>query len=104
MREITDTSFTSDVIQSTKPVLIDFWAPWCGPCKALGPILEEISNELQDIVTIGKMNVDDNSNIPSQMGVRSIPTMVLFKDGKPVSTQVGLVPKAKLIEWIKASI
>jgi thioredoxin 1 len=102
MRAISDASFSSDVLQSSIPVLVDFWAPWCGPCKSLSPILEELSKELDGQVTIVKMNVDDNAQIPAQFGVRSIPTMVLFKNGQAVSTQVGLLPKSKIIEWIKS--
>lgn len=82
--------------------LLDFWAPWCGPCKALGPVLEEVSKELEGQVKIVKMNVDDNAQVPAQFGVRSIPTMVLFKNGQAVSAQVGLLPKSKIVEWLKS--
>ncbi|MET0361255.1 MAG: thioredoxin, partial [Sphingobium sp.] len=84
-KAISDTSFHDDVIASDKPVLVDFWAEWCGPCKMIGPSLEEISDELGDKVTIAKMDIMANTDVPGQIGVKSIPLMVLFKDGKPVA-------------------
>jgi thioredoxin 1 len=104
MHAITDSNFSNQVLQSSIPVLVDFWAPWCGPCKALGPILEELATELIGQVTITKMNVDENTTIPGQFGVRSIPTMVLFKNGEAISSQVGLLPKSKIADWIKSNI
>lgn len=104
MRAVTDSNFSSEVLQSDKPVLLDFWAPWCGPCVALGPILEELDAEMADTVTIAKMNVDENQTVPSQFNVRSIPMMVLFQNGKVIASQSGLLPKSKLAEWIKANL
>ena len=98
---VTDASFSEDVLKSSLPVLVDFWAPWCGPCRMIAPILDEISEELQEKIKIAKMNVDENAMIPSQYGVSSIPTLILFKNGKPLSTKIGGVPKPKLLEWIQ---
>jgi thioredoxin 1 len=97
--KITDDSFENDVLKSGKPVLVDFWAEWCGPCKQIAPALEEISNELSG-VTIAKLNIDENPIAPSKFGVRGIPTMILFKDGEVVATKVGAQPKGSILEWI----
>src|SRR4030066_717526 len=97
----TDDNFEEEVLKSEKPVLIDFWAPWCGPCKAIGPVIEELAGELKDSVKVMKMNVDDNQKTAVNFGVRSIPTMILFKDGKVVDSLVGLVPKEKLEAFVK---
>jgi thioredoxin 1 len=99
-----DDNFNSDVLQSGKPVLVDFWAEWCGPCKMIGPALEEISDELGEQVTIAKLNIDDHPDTPAKYGVRGIPTMILFKDGQPVETKVGAAPKAELKRWLEASL
>ena len=101
---VSDESFEADVIGSSKPVLVDFWASWCAPCKAIAPSLEEISNELGEEITIAKINIDDNPLTPSKFGVRGIPTMMIFKDGKVVSTQVGAMAKNRIDGWIKDSI
>ena len=90
--KVTDQSFQDDVIGSSKAVLVDFWAEWCGPCKAIGPSLEEISDEMSDQVTVAKLNIDENPDVPSKFGVRGIPTMMLFKDGEVASVKVGAVP------------
>jgi thioredoxin 1 len=104
MLHVTDSSFDKDVLKSAVPVVLDFWAEWCGPCKAIAPMLEEIQAELGSKVIIGKMNVDENSQIPAQFGIRGIPTLMLFKNGQMVSTQVGLSTKTKLVEWIQSGI
>ena len=103
-KTVTDASFASDVLNASGPVLVDFWAEWCGPCKMIGPSLEEISDELGDKVTIVKLNIDDNPDAPGKYGVRSIPTMILFKDGAPAETKVGAAPKSALKSWIEASL
>ena len=99
-KAVTDSSFKADVIDSDKPVLVDFWAEWCGPCKMIGPALEEISDELGDKLTIAKVNIDENPDAPGQYGVRGIPTMILFKNGEPAATKVGAAPKSALKSWI----
>ncbi|MEA3387949.1 MULTISPECIES: thioredoxin [Sphingobium] len=101
-KAVTDVSFKEDVIDSDKPVLVDFWAEWCGPCKMIGPALEEISEELADKVTIAKINIDENPEAPGQYGVRGIPTMILFKNGEAAATKVGAAPKSALKGWIES--
>jgi len=101
---ISDASFDSDVLNSDKPVLVDFWAEWCGPCKMIGPALEEISNELGDKVTIAKLNIDDNPDAPAKYGVRGIPTMILFHKGEIVETKVGAAPKSALKGWLEGAL
>lgn len=103
-KTITDASFTDDVLNADTPVLVDFWAEWCGPCKMIGPALEEISDELGERVTIAKLNIDDNPDAPSKYGVRGIPTMILFKGGVPAATKVGAEPKGRIKSWIEQSI
>jgi thioredoxin 1 len=103
-KAITDSSFSSDVLKSDKPVLVDFWAEWCGPCKMIGPSLEEISEELGEQVTIAKLNIDDNPDAPSRYGVRGIPTMILFKNGEAVATKVGAAPKSALKGWLEGEL
>jgi len=103
-KAVTDASFATDVLQSDKPVLVDFWAEWCGPCKMIGPALEEISEELGDRVTIAKMDIMENTNVPGQIGVQSIPLMVLFKDGKPVAQKLGAAPKGQLKGWLESQL
>lgn len=98
---ITDDSFESSVIKSSQPVLVDFWAPWCGPCVAISPVLDAIADEFKGQVTVAKMNVDENAHVPAQFGVRSIPFIALFKDGQMVDSIVGAVPKGKLVDMIK---
>jgi thioredoxin 1 len=103
-KKITDASFEADVLSADKPVLVDFWAEWCGPCKMIGPALEELSDELGERVTIAKINIDENPDAPGKYGVRGIPTMILFKGGAPAATQVGAAPKSKLKAFIEESL
>ena len=103
-KAVTDQSFKTDVIDSDLPVLVDFWAEWCGPCKMIGPALEEISDELGDKLTIAKVNIDENPDAPGQYGVRGIPTMILFKNGEPAATKVGAAPKSALKSWIEGAL
>ena len=100
----TDDNFESEVLKNDKPVLIDFWAPWCGPCKAIGPIVEELAGQFQDSVKVMKLNVDENQKTAVNFGVRSIPTLILFKGGKVADTLVGLVPKEKLEAFVKKGL
>jgi len=101
---LTDENFEAEVVKAGKPVVVDFWAEWCGPCKMVGPILEELSNELSDKVTIAKHNIDENPNVPTKFGVRGIPTMLLFKGGELKSTKVGASTKSDLKSWIEQNL
>ena len=101
---VTDATFETDVVNATKPVIVDFWAEWCGPCKQIAPALEELAAEFGDAVTIAKVNIDENPETPGKFGVRGIPTMILFKDGEAASTKVGAAPKSAIESWIKESI
>ncbi len=103
-KAVTDSSFADDVLNAGGPVLVDFWAEWCGPCKMIGPSLEEISDELAGKVTIAKINIDENPDAPAKYGVRGIPTMILFKDGQPAATKVGAAPKSALKGWIESEL
>lgn len=103
MLNVTDSSFQAEVLDSNLPVVVDFWAEWCGPCKMLTPILEDLSKELEN-VKIVKLNIDQNPQIASQLSIRSVPTMLFFKNGKPVSTLVGLNQKQKIKTWIDSNL
>ncbi|MDA8760528.1 thioredoxin [Amylibacter sp.] len=102
--KVTDDTFTAEVTNSNIPVVVDFWAEWCGPCKQIGPALEELSDEYEGKVKIVKINVDENPNSPAQMGVRGIPALFLFKDGQAIANKTGAAPKAALADWITSSI
>ncbi|WP_309602051.1 thioredoxin [Sphingomonas sp.] len=103
-RSVTDQSFATDVLGAGKPVLVDFWAEWCGPCRMIAPALEEIAGEIGDQVDIFKLNIDENPDTPTRYGVRGIPTMVLFKDGMPVAQKVGAAPRSQIQQWLEAEI
>jgi len=101
---VTDENFDTEVLKSGKPILVDFWAEWCGPCKQIGPTLEEISNEMSNEITIAKHNIDNEPNTPTKYGVRGIPTMLLFKGGELKATKVGATTKSNIVSWIKENI
>jgi thioredoxin 1 len=103
-KHITDSEFEGSVIKGKGPILVDFWAEWCGPCKQISPLLDEIAAEMGDKLTIAKVNIDQNPETPQKYGVRGIPTLILFKDGEPVATKVGSIPKSKLVEWIESVV
>ncbi len=99
--ETSDSNFEKDVLNSKTPVLVDFWAEWCGPCKQLAPVLEELSKDKGDQIKVMKVNIDHNPETPTQYGIRGIPTMIVFKDGKPIATKVGSIPKTSLYSWVQ---
>ena len=103
-KHVTDDSFDADVLGSSEPVLVDFWAEWCGPCKQIGPSLEEISTEMGNKLTVAKVNIDDNPNTPTKYGVRGIPTLMVFKGGEVAATKVGALPKSQLADWVESVI
>lgn len=102
--ETTDTNFENDVLKAQGPILVDFWAEWCGPCKQLSPIIDDVSNELKGKLGVFKVNIDQNPDVPAKYNVRGIPTLVIFKDGAPIATKVGSLPKSSLVEWIETVI
>ena len=102
--KITDDDFNKNVIEADAPVLVDFWAEWCGPCRQVAPILEEIADEMKDRLRIVKLNIDENPMTPAQYGVRSIPALILFKDGQAAAIKIGAQPKGALVEWLEESL
>ncbi|MGV2432800.1 MAG UNVERIFIED_CONTAM: thioredoxin [Rickettsiaceae bacterium] len=102
--QVNDDNFEKEVLKSEVPVLVDFWAEWCGPCRMLGPVIDELSTDYKGKVHIVKMNIDENPGTPSRLGVRGIPTMIMFKNGVQIGTKVGALPKNSLAEWIDSLI
>ena len=103
-KNVTDDSFDTEVIKSTKPILVDFWAEWCGPCKQIAPVLEKISEDMKDQIMVAKHNIDSEPNTPTKYGVRGIPTMLLFKNGELKATKVGATTESNIVSWIKENI
>ena len=104
VKEFSTDDFKSEVVESDTPVLVDFWAEWCGPCKMIGPALEELSDEMKDDVKITKLNIDENPLTPQKYGVKGIPTLLLFKNGEVISEKIGALPKVKISDWINENI
>jgi thioredoxin 1 len=104
VQQTSDAAFDEDVLKSSTPVVVDFWAEWCGPCKMIAPHLEALADEMGEQVKVVKVNIDDNPLTPTKYGVRGIPTLMLFKDGEVAATKVGALPKTKLVEWVQESI
>ena len=102
--KVTDNSFETDVLNADKPVVVDFWAEWCGPCKMISPILDELAGEMAGKVTIAKLNIDENQETPPKYGVRGIPTLMLFKNGQVAATKIGAMPKSALFQWVESNI
>ena len=103
-KAVSDTSFDAEVLRATEPVLVDFWAEWCGPCKMVAPFLDELAGEMAGQLTVAKVNIDENPQTPRKYGVRGIPTMILFKNGQVAATKIGALPKSKLYEWVRSAL
>ncbi|MBE88290.1 MAG: thiol reductase thioredoxin [Rhodospirillaceae bacterium] len=101
---VSDEEFEASVLKAAGPVLVDFWAEWCGPCKMIAPVLEEIAADMGEKVTVAKINIDDNPDTPSKYGVRGIPTLMIFKDGEVASTKVGALPKSQIMQWVESVV
>ena len=101
---VTDSNFDAEVLRASGPVLVDFWAEWCGPCRMIAPFLEELATEMAGKVTVAKVNIDENPQTPMKYGVRGIPTVILFKDGQVAATKIGALPKSKLYDWVESAL
>ncbi|MBF0325122.1 thioredoxin TrxA [Magnetospirillum moscoviense] len=104
MKNVTDATFEAEVLKATGPVLVDFWAEWCGPCRQIAPALEELAKDLGAKITVAKINIDENPATPGKYGVRGIPTLMIFKGGQVAATKIGALPKSKLFEWVEGSL
>lgn len=104
VKTVTDDSFQSEVLSASGPVLVDFWATWCGPCKQIAPALEDIAGDMQGALSVAKVDIDDNPNTPGQYGVRGVPTLMIFRDGEVVGTKVGAAPKSQIEAWVRETV